>query len=344
VQGIPSGATVLSLLATTSVSSKATIPRPVALASVALSVAVTCLPPVSLLAQQRSTVRYGVDLVVSFDGTPSEVVFAHFIGFETTTTTASRQQTTDPAAPLVSRAVEYATTYRKTYSAIVAEEDYQQWTPHERVRLRSDLLLVKSDGSEGWVSFRDVYSVDGANVRDRDDRLKRLFLDPSPEAAAQLQKIKDESARFNIGDTVRNINVPLFPFLFLDPVNVSRFQFKLGPTREFAGLKVRQLDFQEQRRPTIVRNWDSDLDMPVNGWFLVEPETGAVVQTATFYGAWCEIVVSYRRDSGLAMWVPREMNEKYTDSNGSAVVSGTATYSNFRRFQVTVDEKITIRK
>ena len=51
--------------------------------------------------------------------------------------------------------------------------------PRRRCRLRSDLLLVKTEADEGWVSFRDVYDVDGAPVRDRDDRLKKLFLEPS---------------------------------------------------------------------------------------------------------------------------------------------------------------------
>ena len=40
----------------------------------------------------------------------------------------------------------------------------------ERRTLKSDLLLVKPAITEQWLSFRDVYEVDGRAVRDREDR------------------------------------------------------------------------------------------------------------------------------------------------------------------------------
>ena len=44
------------------------------------------------------------------------------------------------------------------------------------------------------------------------------------------------------------------------------------------------------------------------------------------------------------MLVPREMREKYSAKDGS-VTEGRATYANFRRYQVKVDEKIgTVKK
>jgi VWFA-related protein len=246
---------------------------------------------------------------------------------------------------VLSRLVDYVAGYRREYSAVVAEEDYRQSTPTERVHLRSDFLLIKSPDAEGWVSFRDVYEVDGVPVRDREDRLKKLFLDPTPEARSQLNQIKEESARYNIGEPTRNVNVPLFPLLFLDPVNVPRFQFKLGGQRESQGVRVRQIEYKEQERPTIVKNVLDDRDMPASGWFLIDAVSGAVVQTAVFHGdsnESCEIIVQYKRDPVLGMWVPAEMNETYRGRSGT--ILGTASYSKFRRFTVTTEEKITIPK
>ena len=47
-----------------------------------------------------------------------------------------------------------------------------------------------------FASFRDVFDVDGRPVRDRDQRLQKLFLSaPAATAIDQAQRIADESAR-----------------------------------------------------------------------------------------------------------------------------------------------------
>jgi len=242
---------------------------------------------------------------------------------------------------LLSRVIDYVAAYRRQYSGVVADEDYRQRTPTAEVRLRSDFLLVKASEDEGWVSFRDVYEVDGAAVRDREDRLKKLFLDPTVDAASQLRKIKEESARYNVvGDVVTNVNVPLFPLLFLDRANVPRFQFKLGGRRESQGLRA--IQYEERQRPTIVR------DMRTTGWFLVEAASGAVVESGTTYtdalNQSAEIVVKYTQEPKLGLWVPATMDELYRGTTGNMVLTGTAVYSKFRSFKVTTDEKVTIKK
>src|SRR6185437_3448968 len=50
----------------------------------------------------------------------------------------------------------------------------------------------------GLVGERDVVSVDGKPVRDRQDRLMGLFRSGTPDFA-EVRRIADESARFNIG-------------------------------------------------------------------------------------------------------------------------------------------------
>jgi hypothetical protein len=43
-------------------------------------------------------------------------------------------------------------------------------------------------------------------VRDRDQRLEQLFLNPSATTSTQVVRILEESARYNIGDIRRTVN------------------------------------------------------------------------------------------------------------------------------------------
>ena len=223
------------------------------------------------------------------------------------------------------------------------------------MRLRSDYLLVKPEQSREWISFRDVYEVDGVAVRDRDDRLRRLFLEPGVGVGVQLQAIRDESARYNVGLVERNINVPLFLLRFLRTENRPRFRFRLAGKHPVAGVEAWRIEFAERVFPTIITDIQGR-DVDAKGWFLVDEVTGAIVETVLRIeenGSTGEIKVSFRRDPALGMWVPAEMTEVYQAMTQRALsgaprtetfVEGTAKYANYRRFQVKVDEKIVIPK
>ena len=71
-----------------------------------------------------------------------------------------------------------------------------------------------------------MFEVDGQPVRDRSERLMKLFVQPSSSTADQVERIVIESARYNIGNVLRTINVPVFALLILDPANQPRFMFK----------------------------------------------------------------------------------------------------------------------
>jgi hypothetical protein len=255
----------------------------------------------------------------------------------------------------MARLVDYVDAYERLYSGLVAEEEFKQSARGNNVRLRSDFLLVKPEKSNQWVSFRDVYEVDGVAVRDRDDRLRRLFLEPGPDIGAQLQAIQDESARYNVGVVQRNINVPLFLLRFLQPENRPRFHFRLAGKRDVAGVEAWRVEFEERVFPTIITDIQGR-DVDAKGWFMVDMVTGAIVETALKieeHGSTGEIVVSFRHDPGLGLWVPAEMRETYRTMTQRSlagvprlepVVEGTAKYSNFRRFQVKIEEKVVIPK
>lgn len=87
---------------------------------------------------------------------------------------------------VLQRAGQYATDFRRQFAGIVAEEIYvQDVDVSSRTRpavthreLKSDLLLVRAEDTGGYVEFRDVVEVDGRAVRDRQERLTDLFLNP----------------------------------------------------------------------------------------------------------------------------------------------------------------------
>jgi len=251
---------------------------------------------------------------------------------------------------LIGKAADYIASYQREYSMLVAEEKYVQRADVKRQELRSDLLLVRPEHSDGWVSFRDVFEVNGQLVRDRDDRLRRLFLDPRADAQTQLNQIKTESARYNIGPIGRNINVPLFAMKFLEDRHLWRCRFTLGGTQEVAGVVSTRIDYAETGRPTLVRHNDTD-DIAARGWFLIDAASGALTGSQMSFlfpdESRLEFTVRYGRDATLGLWVPVEMTEVFMRSTGRisdehVVIDARATYSKFRRFQVTAETDIKI--
>src|SRR5438128_10002849 len=127
---------------------------------------------------------------------------------------------------LLARAGAYVTEFEVRFSNVVAEEHYEQLAPAAtrssttspnfvRRELRSDFLLVKLPDVDSWMPFRDVFEVDGKPVRDRQERLTGLFLQPQAIAVDQAKKIADESSRYNIGNILRTINVPVLALVVL---------------------------------------------------------------------------------------------------------------------------------
>jgi len=207
--------------------------------------------------------------------------------------------------------------------------------------LRADFLIVKS-GKDMWTPFRDVFEVDHIPIRDREQRLAKLFLNAKPDAAAeeQAKAIAEESGRYNLGAVQRTINNPVFALLILQPEIRNHFKFTPGkPDRKF-GSEVVVVDFSEEGRPTIIRGRPGE-EMPAFGRFWIESTTGRVVKAEVrveVSDIKASLTTTFRNDERLGMDVPGEFREEY-DMRDSRV-SGVASYARFRKFEVKSSEEL----
>jgi hypothetical protein len=232
---------------------------------------------------------------------------------------------------------------------VVSEERYEQEARYpsgpgsraadlvERTVLRSDFLLVRDD-TAGWVPFRDVFERDGVPVRDREERLSRLFLGDTGSALEQARRIVDESARYNVGNVNRNINLPTLPLVFLTAAHRQRFRFE-DDGRDGA---QRIVQFHEIGRPTYVATTNGR-DLPVSGRFWIDEASGRIERTelsAVDPSVNARITVTYRSDDAVGLWVPQRMEELYRQRSDRSEIRGVATYSRFRRFQIRTTEDV----
>ena len=269
--------------------------------------------------------------------------------------TAARQAGDTPVtiAMLLQRAGAYVTEFETRFSNVVAEEHYVQFAPPPRSgtlfnqtmlrrELRSDFLLVRVPGDDAWMPFRDVFEVDGKPVRDRQDRLTALFLQPRAIAVDHASKIAAESSRYNIGDILRTINEPVLALTVLWPDVQQRFAFSHLRKDLKAGPDVWSIDYREQRTSTIIHG-AAGADLPSEGRLWIEASTGRVVRTELHVEDGrlrATITTQYRPDAAFGFCLPAEMEEMYTIGASRLRITGTATYSKFRRFNVEVDERI----
>ena len=272
------------------------------------------------------------------------------------------QEAPPPAlSAVLDRAGKYVAEYQRGLRGIVAEETYYQnftssrGSPGARGRmiregrqLKSDVLMVKLGDAERWLQFRDVFEVDRRPVRDRDQRLYKLFVDAKADAQEQAEAIQLESARYNLGPVTRTINVPMLALFFFDRSWAIGVQYNFaerGNVRKFAGLapaeSISVVEFKETTNETAVRG-ERGRAMPSHGKAWIDHTNGRILQTEmttqdTTLGA--TIYVTYKSEAGLSVLVPEEMREIYTVVRTDTRIDGRAKYAKFRQFTVTTTEK-----
>jgi hypothetical protein len=275
-------------------------------------------------------------------------LFSVALLFALTTVTTARQDGPDLSV-LLDRAATYVARYMDVMSNLNVDESYSQdvlsamrfrtAANSAHRELRSDVVLVRVGPPLEWRTYRDVFELNGAPVRDRADRLAKLILEPVDNAFQQAERIAAESARFNISNVGRTLNEPGLPLIFLQRSLQPRFQFTLDK-REGSAWIVR---YEETTRPTLFRH-NRTTDNPATGRFWIADngevvKTEMIVKPAQLNGTF---TTAFRHENAHGIAVPIELREQVMVGADprSPRIDGIAKYSNYRKFQVTTEEGV----
>ena len=255
---------------------------------------------------------------------------------------------------ILQRATAYVTQYEADLGNLIGAEDYTQnatWidsrnrltvTQRMKRRISSDFLIIQVDTD--WVALRKVNRVDGFKEKQTEPNFEDAF-DTSPEAnAKRLKSMKAESTRYNIGDVLREINLPTFALKVLRKNEVSRFSFERAGDSKIEGVRTWEIRFRERTGQSLVVGGKGEF-LYSHGSLWIDPETGRVLQTefnlenpyakSRIKGA---TTVTYTEGKKVNMLVPSLMVEHYeTDYH---TIDCRADYSNFRPFEVDVKFEI----
>jgi len=191
------------------------------------------------------------------------------------------------------------------------------------------------------IPFRDVIVVDGVPVRDREQRLARLFLNPTQDAIAHAQAVTEEGARYNIGNMRTTLGNPVFGLSVMQLTYQPRFKFTMGKEDRSVGPGIWYVDYQEVASPALIHG-EAQRDLFAHGRIWLDAQTGRVVRTELQVeqpAIRAKVTTTFRLDARFDIAVPSEMREVYTLASGNTVKT-VASYGRFRRFDVTSDEDI----
>lgn len=193
-----------------------------------------------------------------------------------------------------------------------------------------------------------MFEVDRKPIRDRDQRLYKLFVNGKADARSMADAIQTESARYNIGPVVRTINIPMMALLFFERGVQPGVEFKRGDTgnvKRFAELapaeRIWMIEFNEVRKGTMVKG-AANRDLPSHGKVWIDSANGRILRTTVLTEDTelrASIDVTYKAEPGLDLLVPAEMREIYNLHRSDVRIDGLASYSHYRQFTVTTTEK-----
>lgn len=279
-------------------------------------------------------------------------------------------------AVVLKRMQAYVVDYERRLTGVVAEEHYDQRVESGRpgsgivtgrVRERagsvqgpttrslvSDFLMTRWPGEAAWFGFRDVVMVDGTPVRNREERLLKLFTQNPNDVLARADLIAAESARYNIGAVERNINVPTQVLDFLHPRYSSRFSFRKVGEDSHDRTTLWRIAYEERGEPYLIRT-PAGRGIRATGVISLDTATGAVLQTQLDFSTTearqllrTRITVVYGHDETIGFLVPIELRESHEQSDpgsgfsGVVRLSGRARYVNFRRFRAETHERLSV--
>lgn len=233
------------------------------------------------------------------------------------------------------------------YAATVSVERYRQIEMNSRRDLESEFAAVRLD--DEWVGVRDVRRVDGRLIPDREGRVERIFAaDGKASMRRLIDRIAEESARFNLGGVIRSVNSPAMVLGLLDPsAGGRRVSFSDGRWEPQGSGVMWAMRFVERVRPALIRT-PQGADMPAEGRVWLDAGGLARAEVLVWLrdpagqetGRKATIAIDLVDDPAIGLRVPSRLNEVYTGPTGFVVVRGEATYTDYRRFDVQSREQL----
>jgi hypothetical protein len=253
---------------------------------------------------------------------------------------------------VLARLDEYLAGYEPKLSELIADEVMNQELsrsglltaagesdPNRRLRVRrrleSEVAFISLPNDAAWLGFRHVKTVNNRPVALSESSLTSGLKSQGYEAAHALVQA---SAKHNLG-LPRTTNLPNLPLEFLHRRNRSRLLARLDGRDRIRGVNTVRVVLLERVTPTLIRNPNTDADMPsvVRAW--IDPASGqllrADVNTFASFGAKefeNSLRVEFVTDKSVGVLVPSEMREEFP-GDGRGTGKSVARYSNYRRFQ-----------
>jgi hypothetical protein len=216
-----------------------------------------------------------------------------------------------PAAEdVLAAAGKYLLEYSQQLSTVAAEEEYTQREPSSGSvsrRLYSDVVLVGLD--DGMVAgFRDVFAIDGRDVRPRDERLLKLFQSPPSEASqAQAMAWADEGLRYYLSPNLRTLDFPTIALELLRPKHHAQSEFTLDGVRNQDGARVATLKFKVRPSGSVLPTPEGST---TSGRAWVDADAGTIRQTELIVegkGYSYRTTTKYALESAQALWLPADV-------------------------------------
>jgi len=286
-----------------------------------------------------------------FDGRPGHEVDTRFLAAIVALAAAVPPPT--PAIDgLLDRASAYVGRFEREFAQVISDEDYRQrvsgamYRRAETRRTQAEMLFLWMEAQHDWLTVRNVRVIDGKPIPNSENKLMSALAPTTEAPLAQLRRLRDESARFNIGHTFRNVNYPTMAIHVLEEKYRPRFGFAIEERERIDGIEAWRVAYHEEQTPTLIQS-ERGQNLFARGRLWIADADGRILRTTleveiSANDTTMSTTVDYRRDAKLAMWVPGRMHELIEQraavpAQGRAILSEriecTAEYTNYRRFE-----------
>lgn len=260
----------------------------------------------------------------------------------TSVTSAQQRVDTTPRAVLA-KATEHLKAYQEALQFVIADEATVQevvslkGTRLARRETTAEFFLAYVAGDGGWLAVRDMLTVDGKTVEDRED-LRALLNRGSIGRIGRA--VADRNARYNIGTVARNFNDPMLALVILDPKHQSRFKFSRQSVGQEGDATLVTLTFEERDRPTLIRGSDG-APIFTKGTLVIDALTGQLHRSQIDMRdrrTTASLTTTFEFVEKLKLRLPATMEESYRHEapDRGEIVNAASKYTNYREFSVSV--------